>query len=255
MKNVFERNASATPLPMPDNLETGHVQVSNSPTVLGPYWYQMVTQELVNILLLNNVVPSAASLNQIGTLIKLIKDGLTDAQDDIAYLDSIAPIGTVIAWPGDAPPPKFIKANGALLPRSGPGSFPKLTDLVVNNNGGTVTKTTEANWASTYPGRFSLGDEATTIRVPDYRSMILKGHHDGSNTRTTNVARAQGTYEGDQILAHTHPGITLLGYGGAGEVEEARGAPDWSLLRYIQSAGGPENLVRNMSILWCLRAL
>lgn len=252
MDRVFALNASSTPPTMPTTLETGYVQEGNIFTDLGAWWYHSVTQELYNAIVALGITPNKALVNQLAT-------GLTNLLNSVNTLSSnlntvsanSMPIGALLPWPGPTPPAGFIKANGILLPRSGNGSFPLLTNVVLS---GLVSTIADVSWSS-YPGRFSTGDGASTIRVPDGRGLVLKGHHDGSANFTTNTSRATGSYEGDQVLAHKHVVSTQAGTNGGWNIAQTdRGGYDYSQPRDTSTVGGLENLVRNISILWCLRA-
>jgi hypothetical protein len=195
-------------------------------------------------------------VGQLAQVISAIKAQLTSTSTNLATVaTNTMPYGALLPWPGTTPPPGYIKANGVLLPRSGAGSYAGLTTAVTN---GVVAVCNEVDWVN-YPGRYSLGDGVSTIRVPDMRGLVLKGHHDGSGTRTTNTSRALGTYEADENKSHQHwidPNQqNSSGTTDWGKIATGNQAPEGSINGFWSGLeGGPENLVRNASILWCLRA-
>ena len=235
-------------------MEQGYPRMEAPFTTAGPWWYHMVTEELINAILAGGLVPSDDQLNQLATVISTIKQALETNNTELALVAAnTMPYGALLPWPGPTPPSGYIKANGVLLPRSGGASYPKLTTAVL---GGSLITVTEANWGNN-PGAYTLGDGSTTIRVPDYRGLTIKGHHDGSNARTTNTTRTLGSYEADDIKSHTHPmtaaALALIGgvgFDGGGLYGNAVGSSG-GLIGY---AGGAENTVRNASALICIRA-
>lgn len=97
-------------------------------------------------------------------------------------LDNQVPAGTIVYWPGYAPPPGYLKANGAQVSRT---TYAKLF------------------WAiSTFGG---VGDGSTTFNVPDLRGEFIRGYDDG---RGVDANRALGSVQYSQNLSHTHVGVT-----------------------------------------------
>lgn len=252
MDKIFALNASSTPPPVPTTYEIGYPQEGVISTELGAYWYYMVTQELYNAIVALGITPDKALVNQLAAGLTAMLTSINSLTSNLNTVSANSmPIGALLPWPGVTPPSGFIKANGVLLPRSGNGSFPLLTAAVL---GGGLNTIADASW-SQYPGRFSLGDNSTTIRVPDGRGLTLKGHHDGSGNFTTNTSRLIGSFEGDQILAHRHLVSTEAGTNGGWNLAQTdRGNYDYHNTRETSTVGGLENLIRNISILWCLRA-
>lgn len=172
-------------------------------------------------------------------------NGLVRRSQVESLVDAIIPIGFPAMWPASSPPTGWIKRNGALLPRS---MYPRLTAAIQS---GYLNVVSEAAWPNS-PGAFTLGDGATTIRVPDARGLVDKGHHDGSSAFTTNTTRLLSSIEWDDVKSHNH-GILMYGQEtGSGRVTEG-GPPDGGV-KYTENTGGPENLIRNASYLPILRA-
>lgn len=65
----------------------------------------------------------------------------------------------------------------------------------------TTTPVSEAAWSGGQSGRFSVGDGATTFRLPDLRGVSIRGWDNG---RGLDAGRAWGTYQADQMIAHSH---------------------------------------------------
>lgn len=259
MHRVYALNASSTPPTKPTSLEQGYPQEGTSATIPGAWWHYMITEELIYAITALGGTPNSSLVNQLGTLLSTLKSLVETSSDLATSLQSNAvPYGTMILWPGKTPPPGFIKANGVLYPRTGTGSYPHLTDAVVS--GGYLAPVAESIWSAN-PGAYSLGDGVSTIRVPDWRGLVAKGYHDNSGTYTTDTTSLLGRYEADQILAHTH---LLRGSYDNGSVNNSATYPSgdsatqasWSYLlaNAVVSTGGTENLVRNVSALWCLKA-
>lgn len=72
----------------------------------------------------------------------------------------------------------------------------------------TTTPVSEAAWSGGQSGRFSVGDGATTFRLPDLRGVFLRGLDLG---RGLDAGRAWGTFQDHANVSHTH-GITDPGH-------------------------------------------
>jgi hypothetical protein len=107
--------------------------------------------------------------------------------------------GDMIFTSGGQTRPGAIKGNGLLLPRD---TFARLYEYASAD--GLVS---EAAWAAGSFGRYSVGDGATTFRVPDYRAMVLRALDDG---RGIDVGRLRGVFQAAQGLRHQHDGVTEL---------------------------------------------
>lgn len=252
MHRIYYADVSQTPPTKPSGGQRGYPTATPVPTVPGPYWYHMVTEEIISAILAGGVALDEDAVGQLGIVItSLVQSANANAQVLQTISGQTMPYGALLPWPGPTPPSGYIKANGILLDRSGQASYPKLTDAVLS---GSLMVTSEANWVNN-PGTYTLGDGASTIRIPDGRGLVLKGHHDGSPTRTTNTTRALGSYEGDVVGSHNHAiwGDIRQNFSGGGRLPTAggEGLESWV---YTEFTGGIENLVRNMSVLWCVRA-
>ena len=65
----------------------------------------------------------------------------------------------------------------------------------------TTTPVSEATWAASNQGKFSVGDGSTTFRVPDLRAMVIRGLDSG---RGVDTGRIWGSFQDQLLLSHTH---------------------------------------------------
>lgn len=256
MQRLTLTNGVDTPPPKPAGLQVGKFPASGAnASAMGAYFFHMITEELRNFIVQGGLTPNEDLFNQMATVLENLTTAIAQgsAKADSALLGY--PYGGLLPWPGTTPPRGFIKSNGILLPRSGGGSFPKLTEAVTRAIAGTDTSllvVTDANWANN-PGAFSSGDGVTNYRVPDFRSMILKGTDDGSGVRSTQTGRAVGTYQLDAVKSHGHGVPRGTSEGDNWATTTNGGGWDGNNVPTTVD-GGAENLVRNMSVLWCIRA-
>lgn len=83
----------------------------------------------------------------------------------------LVPIGAIIPWPGQTPPPGWLECNGQLF---NTGTNPKLYNVLGTNS------------------------------VPDYRGIFLRGWAHGSGAYDPDAGRALGSVQGDALAAHEH---------------------------------------------------
>lgn len=196
MKRLFEANASSTPPSFPPGLEEGYPKDGESGTIPGAWWHYMVTEEIVRAIIAGGLTPAGNNVGQLGQVIQTFKS-LLDGHDSLiaALQANTLPYGTIIPWAGTVAPNGFIKAAGQVLPRSGVGSYPKLTDAVLT--GGKLSAVVDSAWTSGRKGCFSLGNGVSTLRVPDLRAEFLRGLDDSAGLDTGRlVGSAQGQYAG-----------------------------------------------------------
>jgi hypothetical protein len=159
-----------------------------------------VTRQVTLSSTLNNIIIGASVRSSLylgdGDVLELIWTG--DSWYVINFAGNILTVGkpeftySVI--------PNAVIANGQILNRS---DYPRLWEFVTNNNQIIVNDFTWVN-STGYKGFFSLGNNATTFRVPDLRSMFIRGLDIGAGiTYGRNVDQAGG-YEVDAIKSHTH---------------------------------------------------
>lgn len=96
--------------------------------------------------------------------------------------------GQVVAFPGITPPAGWLVCDGSLVSRT---TYAALYAAAVAL--GNVVS--EATWAASAPGAFSVGDGATTFRLPDLRGVFLRGWANGKAGLTFDGARAEGSIQ------------------------------------------------------------
>ncbi len=207
MKRLFEANASSTPPSFPPGLEEGYPKDGESGTIPGAWWHYMVTEEIVRAIIAGGLTPAGNNVGQLGQVIQTFKS-LLDGHDSLiaALQANTLPYGTIIPWAGTVAPNGFIKAAGQVLPRSGVGSYPKLTDAVLT--GGKLSAVVDSAWTSGRKGCFSLGNGVSTIRVPDLRAEFLRGLDDSAGI---DASRVVGSPQADSSAYHQH---YTVGFGG-----------------------------------------
>lgn len=75
-------------------------------------------------------------------------------------------------------------------------------------DGAIVSRTVYAALFAAINTTFGEGDGSTTFKLPDLRGVFVRGHHDGSTTYETDTSRGFGTYQVDELKAHTHAAST-----------------------------------------------
>lgn len=255
MKNVFISDVSSIAPAFPDAMLEGYPKEGSNPTEPGAWWYHMVTMELVNAISAGGVVPDASQVNQLANIItNLVQGQATLVAAQAAVLAVGTPYGAFLPWPGETPPPGYIKANGALLARTGGGAYPKLTAAFL---GGGLKVVTEAVWTAGAKGSYSQGDESTNYRIPELRGEFLRGWDDGKGVDT---GRVVGTNQADANKSHTHTVPTSYDNGSVNSASGLYLSGDSSTKKWmaasdaIDLSGETEARPRNVAVLWCIRA-
>jgi microcystin-dependent protein len=112
-------------------------------------------------------------------------------------VNSLCPVGSIMAYMGTTAPPGWRLCNGDLVSRT---EYAALFAVIGTSSG--------------------AGDGATTFRLPDTRGLFLRGWNAGTGRDPDAAARtifdtggnsgdAIGSYQGDGIRAHTHKTFTL----------------------------------------------
>ncbi|WP_431821011.1 phage tail protein [Burkholderia sp. F1] len=105
-----------------------------------------------------------------------------------------AQIGQIVFEPRTTVRAGFLKANGALLKRA---DYPALWAYAQASG----ALSTEADWAAGWFGTFSIGDGATTFRIPELRGDFIRCWDDG---RGVDSNRGLGQWQGFVNAWHNH---------------------------------------------------
>lgn len=117
MKSVYQSRAVSYPPELPNSASSEGYPTNGSPTggvlatVIGDYWYNAVTQEIVNAIKGGGVTPDAADLTQLDAAIKAqirtVNQALSDVAAQIQAKVSqveVVPSGMIMFFPKSTPP-------------------------------------------------------------------------------------------------------------------------------------------------------
>lgn len=124
-----------------------------------------------------------------------LDDAIRYALSFIAQLRDGAgmPAGAIIPFPTATAPLGYLKLNGALVSRT-----TYATLFAFATAAGLVS---EAAWSGGQFGSFSVGDGATTFRLPDLRAMFLRGLDE---SRAIDTGRVLGVWQDQTVMTHAH---------------------------------------------------
>lgn len=117
-------------------------------------------------------------------------------------------VGAVAAFSTATAPTGWLKLNGQLVSRTTYANlwaFVQASGLVV----------AEGTWTANSWGCFSVGDGATTFRLPDMRGMHVRGLDE---SRGIDTGRVFGQFQDSNILSHAH-GVNDLGHSHGGSTD------------------------------------
>ncbi len=181
-----------------------------------------------------------------------IKDSYTKAEVEALIAKASAlPVGSIVAFPVDAPPPGFLELDNSVKSTA---TYPDLSAYL--------------------GGKFNKGDEGVgNFRLPEARGEFLRGWDHG---RGVDGGRGIGSSQTDTLKAHSHYLPTGSGGGQAvdpnGEIPSVvlkDTAADWALrstfggdnaelsigsVRTYNYGSAPETRPRNIAVMWCIKA-
>ena len=161
-----------------------------------------------------------------------ITDTYTKAEiESMIAQASALPVGAQMSFPVNNIPPGFLERDGSVKPIA---LYPDL--------------------AAYLGGAFNRGDEgAGNFRLPESRGEFERGWDHG---RGVDVGRGVGTYQADELKAHSHPLNGWTGFNNNGS-----GPAGWSDVGSLNptgnvtaSAGGVETRPRNVAVVMCIKA-
>ena len=163
----------------------------------------------------------------VGQLLKFAVAGQLPALDG-SQLTGIAntPVGMVDWFATETAPTGYLKCNGAQISRT----------------------VYEALW-NTVGDRYGAGNGTTTFTLPDLRGVFIRGWDD---SRGLDPARAFGSYQADELKAHSH---NIRASGGSSGPQNAISIDANNGVRsgYIYDTGGPETRPKNVALLPCIK--
>ncbi|WPN75893.1 phage tail-collar fiber domain-containing protein [Pseudomonas germanica] len=175
-----------------------------------------------------------------------IKDSYTKAEVEALIAKASAlPVGSIVAFPVDAPPPGFLELDNSVRSSA---TYPDLSAYL--------------------GGKFNKGDEGVgNFRLPEARGEFLRGWDHG---RGVDAGRQLGTSQLDAMQrltgAITAADATALGqafngvYSGTrsgvskGVTAAADGLTSLDFDNARQARTATENRPRNVSVMWCIKA-
>lgn len=116
-------------------------------------------------------------------------------------------------------------------------------------NGAAVSRTVYADLFAAIGTTFGIGDGFNTFNLPDLRGEFLRGWDDG---RGVDSGRTIGSYQADQLKAHTHQILMFeSGDRNGNRPADASGPADYTAV--TESTGGNETRPRNRAMLACIK--
>ncbi|WP_246226496.1 phage tail protein [Pseudomonas atagonensis] len=170
-----------------------------------------------------------------------IKDSYTKAEVEALIAKASAlPVGSIVAFPVDAPPPGFLELDNSVKSSA---TYPDLSAYL--------------------GGKFNKGDEGVgNFRLPEARGEFLRGWDHG---RGVDFSRGIGDWQPDEVKEHLH--FLSAKYGGGTGTSIAAtvqlglsGQPDTqSKTTGVEALdgsamGGGETRPRNIAVMWCIKA-
>lgn len=166
-----------------------------------------------------------------------IKDSYTKGEVEALIAKASAlPVGSIVAFPVDAPPPGFLELDNSVKSSA---TYPDL---------------------SAYLGsKFNKGDEGVgNFRLPEARGEFLRGWDHG---RGVDAGRGLGSWQADENKAHAHTVTRMQAFANATGsnpsavvVDNGNTAVITNFAAGFNSSGGAEARPRNIAVMWCIKA-
>ncbi|PKR50755.1 hypothetical protein [Thalassospira marina] len=207
-------------------------------SIPGATAFEHPIREIVKVITDAGIEPDGGNLTQLSAAISAMIAGAIGA---IPPADTL-PVGAVLPALGTTPFPGFLMLDASMPLRA---DYPGLW-AYIQTSGNLIT---EANWNEATSGSFSSGNGATNFRLADARGVSLRGFDGG---RGFDAGRVFGTYQADEIKAHTHITSIEASVGGSSG-RPSSGGPFGSISAETASTGGPENRVKNITVNWCIK--
>jgi len=159
------------------------------------------------------------------------------------------------ASPQDLTMREVIKALGMVGKMFASGKTEVDTALHLLCDGRAVSRATYADLFAEIGTNWGVGDGSTTFNIPDGRNVVLRGAvRDRVGTEAVG-GHTIGTYQADELLAHTHNqigGATGGAFGGteAGFMTNANGVNGST--KATSSVGGLETRMKNVAVDWVI---
>ncbi|MFI8647205.1 phage tail protein [Pseudomonas iridis] len=162
-----------------------------------------------------------------------IKDSYTKAEVEALIAKASAlPVGSIVAFPVDAPPPGFLELDNSVKSSA---TYPDLSAYL--------------------GGKFNKGDEGVgNFRLPEARGEFLRGWDHG---RGVDAGRGLGSWQTDDNKSHSHATAyeIIVDTFAAGDVrrnyvQQYNGTDDV----VTKTSGGAEARPRNLAVMWCIKA-
>ncbi|WP_434591766.1 phage tail protein [Pseudomonas sp. R4-83] len=162
-----------------------------------------------------------------------IKDSYTKAEVEALIANASAlPVGSIVAFPVDAPPPGFLELDNSVKSSA---TYPDLSAYL--------------------GGKFNKGDEGVgNFRLPEARGEFLRGWDHG---RSVDAGRTLGSYQTDQNKAHAHTtSFELVTDTFAAGTVSRNFVQEYGAQNNVQTnaSGGTESRPRNIAVMWCIKA-
>ena len=166
-----------------------------------------------------------------------IKDSYTKAEVEALIAKASAlPVGSIVAFPVDAPPPGFLELDNSVKSSA---TYPDLSAYL--------------------GGKFNKGDEGVgNFRLPESRGEFLRGWDHG---RGVDAGRGLGSWQADDNKSHAHTVTRMQAFANATGsnpsavvVDNGNTAVMTNFAAGFNSSGGAEARPRNLAVMWCIKA-